>query len=218
MLTYKSHISSHKWVIHNYDRLEYSKALEYQYQFWDEVAKNGNHHLMLLEHDPVITLGRRTDPEHLLLSKEELKDRGVSLYKIERGGSATYHGPGQLVGYIICKSTRFGGIHNLVKSILESIVGTLDYFGIQAHIDEENPGVWTLTDPPRKLAAVGMQNKNNITLHGFALNVDLPLTGFSYIVPCGLQLPVSTMAIETGKRMSVSDVKEIIIEKLISKL
>ena len=140
------------------------------------------------------------------------------LFRVNRGGSATYHGPGQLIGYLICKSNRYGGIHSLVTIILNTIHEVISSFGIKAKIDTENPGVWTDTEPPRKLSAVGMSNKDGYSMHGFAINVDLPLTGFSTIVPCGLKLPVSTLAIETGRRLQISTIEELIKNKLLENL
>ncbi|MFV2015093.1 MAG: lipoyl(octanoyl) transferase LipB [Candidatus Heimdallarchaeota archaeon] len=163
-----------------------------------------------MQHEAVITLGRRTNPAHLLVSETELKQKGIDLIRVDRGGSATYHGPGQLVGYVIAKSSRFGGIHNLISSILQIINKVLQDLSVDSCINYDNPGIWTNSIPPRKLSAVGMSNKHGYTMHGFAINVDLPLTGFTAIVPCGLTLPVSTLAIETGSRYAVSKIADLI--------
>ncbi len=207
-----------RWTVQHFDLLMYQDALNIQREFHDRVKKGEGHFLMLLQHYPVITLGRRTDVSHLLLSEDELRERGIALYRVNRGGSATYHGPGQLVGYVICKSSRYGGIHSLVSIILRTIHEVISSFGIKAKIDFDNPGVWTDTEPQRKLSAVGMSNKEGFTMHGFAINVDLPLTGFSAIVPCGLQLPVSTLAIETGERIKVATVEDLVKTELIENL
>lgn len=201
------------WEIIYPGLIDYATGLELQEKYWNAVKNGGKFILLLLEHQPVITLGRRTDPSHLLLSETELKERGIELFHANRGGSATYHGPGQLVGYIICKSSRYGGIHSVVERALKSINRVMNNFEIKSYIDYENPGVWTNTEPPRKLAAVGMSNKDGYTMHGFAINVDLPLTGFSAIVPCGLTLPVSTMSIEIGKRIDLSQVENDFIKE-----
>ena len=206
--------SSYQWEIRDLGRISYGEALELQKQAWQEVQEGRNHQLWLLQHDPVITLGRRTDPEHLLKTEQELDEAGIDLFRVNRGGSATYHGPGQLVGYIICKSSRMGGIHELVSCILHAVANTIKEYGIEAVIDEDNPGIWTDSEVPRKLAAVGMSNTKGYTMHGFAVNVDLPLTGFAAIVPCGLTLPVSTLAIETGERIEIEEVKNKMIENL----
>ncbi|OLS29458.1 MAG: Octanoyltransferase [Candidatus Heimdallarchaeota archaeon LC_2] len=206
------------WVVQHFDKLKYQDALLVQQNLHDKVKTSDEHYLLLLQHYPVITMGRRTDASHILLSESELEERNIELYRVNRGGSATYHGPGQLIGYLICKSSRYGGIHSLVSIILKTIHEVISSFGIKAKIDEENPGVWTDTEPPRKLSAVGMSNKDGYTMHGFAINVDLPLTGFSTIVPCGLTLPVSTLAIESGKRIKISEVEDLIKTKLLFNL
>ncbi|MCE7734262.1 MAG: lipoyl(octanoyl) transferase LipB [Candidatus Heimdallarchaeota archaeon] len=199
-----------KWIVEKYGILQYSKALTLQEKLREEVIEGNHQYLMLLQHNDVITLGRRTDVAHLLLSEEELKKKSIELFRVDRGGSATYHGPGQLIGYVITKSSRFGGIHNLVSKILQIINKVIQSLSIDSRIDYENPGIWTNTTPPRKLSAVGMSNKHGYTMHGFAVNVDLPLTGFTTIVPCGLALPVSTLAIETGNRYTVSEIADLI--------
>ena len=207
-----------KWIVKHLDIIKYQDALKIQKELHDKAKTSDEHYLLLLQHYPVITLGRRTDISHILLSEKELEERQIELYKVNRGGSATYHGPGQLIGYVICKSNSFGGIHSLVTIILKTIHEIISSFGIKVKIDYENPGVWTDTEPPRKLSAVGMSNKDGYSMHGFAINVDLPLTGFSTIVPCGLKLPVSTLAIETGKRLQISLVEDLIKKQLLKNL
>jgi len=212
--TFHPDYSSYAWNVYDLGRISYGKALELQKKYRRAVKEGGDHVLLLLEHDPVITLGRRTEPEHLLKSEKELNSDGIELFEVDRGGSATYHGPGQLVGYVICKSSRVGGIHELVSRVLRAVANTISSFGIDCHVDEDNPGIWSTGEVPRKLAAVGMSNTHGYTMHGFAINVDLPLTGFAAIVPCGLTLPVSTMAIESGRRIAVDEVKTKVIEEL----
>lgn len=206
--------SNYSWEIYDLGTIAYEKALQIQEETWLEIKDGANHRIYLLEHPNVITLGKRTEEDHLLLSKKELQEAGIELYRVDRGGSATFHGPGQLVGYIHCKSSRVGGIHELVERILTAIAQTLQSFGIDCEVDRENPGIWTQTEVPRKLAAVGLSNRDGYTKHGFAINVDLPLTGFTAIVPCGLTLPVTTMAIELGKRIEVEEVKQVIVPQL----
>ena len=206
------------WEFYDLGVVEYSDGLEIQNKEKLKVSNNSENKLLLLEHNPVITLGRRTKIEHLLESKEEIVKKGIDIFEIDRGGSATYHGPGQLVGYIICKSSRLGGIHNLINLILKSINNVMDMYGISSYIDNENPGIWTDTPLPRKLAALGMSNNKGVTMHGFAINLDMPLTGFSIIVPCGLTLPVSTIAIETGEKIGMIKLKEDICDVILAEL
>ncbi|MHA2402762.1 MAG: lipoyl(octanoyl) transferase LipB [Candidatus Kariarchaeaceae archaeon] len=207
-----------QWQIQEYEIIDYQKGLTIQESYKEDVIRNNSQNILLLEHEPVITLGRRTDPSHVLLTETELKQRGIALYKVDRGGSATYHGPGQLVGYIIAKANRFGGIHAIVTSLLKALQHCISDLGIMCSVDYENPGIWTTTTPEKKLAAVGMQVKDGVTQHGFAINIDLPLGPFGMIVPCGLSLPVSTLAIELGERMNVGKFREKIIPYLISHL
>ncbi|MCY3410335.1 MAG: lipoyl(octanoyl) transferase LipB [Candidatus Heimdallarchaeota archaeon] len=196
------------WQVIELDTISYQHGLELQEEYWQKALDGGNHTLLLLEHFPVITMGRRTDASHLLLTEEELEEKGISLFHVNRGGSATYHGPGQLVGYVICKASRLGGIHELVNRVLAGVQEIISSYKIDCIIDYENPGVWTTSDVPRKLAAVGMQNKMGYTMHGFAINVHLPLSGFAAIVPCGLALPVTTMSIELGRILDIQEVKQ----------
>jgi lipoyl(octanoyl) transferase len=210
--------SKYSWEVEDLGLIPYGEALEIQEQSWKNVKEGANHKIYLLEHPNVITLGRRTEDEHLLMTPEELQENNIELFKVDRGGSATFHGPGQLVGYLICKSNRVGGIHDLVARILRSVSELMNSYGIDADIDEENPGIWTKSEIPRKLAAVGLSNRDGVTKHGFAINIDLPLTGFTAIVPCGLALPVSTMAIETGRRITVEEVKSKITKILRTQL
>ncbi len=201
------------WHIVDMGQLEYGSALDLQQQLMSQAMAGNDHYILLLEHKPVITLGKRTKKEHILLPNDKLKQNGISVYSVNRGGSATFHNPGQLVGYVICKTSRVGGTHKLVVSILNSIVNTILNYGISVHKDHENPGVWTDDTPPKKIAAVGMQIIKGYSMHGFALNVNNDLQGFQYIIPCGLSLPVTSLKIE-GIQKSMQNVKSDIISNL----
>lgn len=137
--------------------------------------------LILLEHHPVITLGRFGKEENLLKSIEELNRLGIDFYRIERGGDITYHGPGQLVGYFIFKINK---VKEFIYKIERSIQELLRKYGINSEIIKEYPGVWVGN---RKICAIGLAVKNHVSLHGFALNVNNDLQPFSYIIPCGLK-------------------------------
>lgn len=211
-------IKNSKWEIRDLDMISYKDALELQNDLLERAMISNNHYILLLEHEPVITLGRRTDPTHLLLSQNDLERKGIALFNVERGGSATFHGPGQLVGYIITKASKHGGVHTLVSKVLSSIHEVITEMGLKVEINNEMPGIWTKTDIPRKLSAVGMQIKHGYSLHGFALNVNNSLEGFSMIVPCGLPNPVSTLSIELGSRLTIEEVKQKVKRKLIENL
>ena len=141
--------------------------------------------LLLLEHPPVVTRGRRSDPEHLLVSREELKRRGVELFDVGRGGDVTYHGPGQLVGYpIVALEAERRDAHRYLRDLEEALIRTAADYGITAGRTDGWTGIWV---GERKLAAIGVRlNTRWITSHGFALNVTTDLRSFASIVPCGI--------------------------------
>jgi lipoate-protein ligase B len=141
--------------------------------------------LLLLEHPPVITLGRRGGLQDVFLPESELTRRGIALEKTTRGGLVTYHGPGQLVGYPIVKLRARGlTVPCYVRALEMAIIATLAEIGIDAHIDEDRQiGVWTSHG---KIAAIGIAQRHGVTLHGFAVNLEPDLSHFKLINPCGL--------------------------------
>jgi lipoic acid synthetase len=162
--------------------------------------------LLLLEHRPVVTLGRSGSREHVLLTREALAARGIDLFEVERGGSATYHGPGQLVGYPICDLRRFGeDVGRFIRTLEASIIQTLASFGIEAARKSGYPGVWV---GEAKICAVGVAIKRHVTMHGFALNVATDLDGFEAINPCGLGRPVTSMSVVLGRAVGLPEVRE----------
>jgi len=142
--------------------------------------------LLLLEHPPVITLGRGSDPAHVLCSPEELERRGVELHEAGRGGDVTYHGPGQLVGYpILAIPESRRDAHRYLRDLEEVLIHTVAAYGIEAGRVEGLTGIWVGEE---KLAAIGVRLSTGwITSHGFALNIDPDPEGFATIVPCGIQ-------------------------------
>src|SRR5574341_338276 len=163
--------------------------------------------LILLEHEPVFTLGRSTKPEHLLFSREYLRSAGFGVYDIERGGSITYHGPRQLVGYPIMDLRAYGeDIGGYMRRLEESMIRTLHAFAIAADRRREFPGVWV---GDRKIGAVGVAVKRKVTMHGFALNVDPELDHFTIINPCGLGRPVTSMVQILGHAVTLEEVAPI---------
>jgi lipoic acid synthetase len=160
--------------------------------------------LILLEHDPTFTIGRSTRPEHLLVPRETLRARGFGVYDIERGGSITYHGPRQLVGYPFLHLGAYGDdIVGYMRHLEESVLRTLHAFGIGADRRQGFPGVWV---GERKIGAVGVAVKRKVTMHGFALNVDPDLGHFDLINPCGLGKPVTSMAQVLGRSVTLDEV------------
>jgi lipoyl(octanoyl) transferase len=154
--------------------------------------------LLLVEHEPVVTLGRGTRASSLPLSADELTRRGVTVAEVERGGDVTYHGPGQLVGYPILQLREHReDLHWYLRQLEAALITALAGVGIAAGATPGLTGVWT---GGRKIASIGVHVKQWVTLHGFALNVSTDLRAFDLIVPCGIQGVVMTsVAAELGR-------------------
>ena len=146
--------------------------------------------LLLVEHPPVITLGRGTRPSSLPIASAELERRGVEVFEVERGGDVTFHGPGQLVGYpILDLRGHRQDLHWYLRSLEDVLIQALGGLGIEAGRNPGLTGVWTAG---RKIASIGIHVKQWVTLHGFALNVTTDLDPFDLIVPCGIRQVVMT--------------------------
>ncbi|MEO8323989.1 MAG: lipoyl(octanoyl) transferase LipB [Actinomycetota bacterium] len=168
--------------------------------------------LMLLEHPPTYTLGRRALEEDLVYDEAERARRGISLYNVDRGGRATYHGPGQLVGYpILALGDRYD-VLTYLRKLEEVVIRVAANLGVEAERDPENTGVWV---GKNKIGAIGVKITRGITMHGFALNVVTDLSMFEGIVPCGIQDRwVTSIEQETGTRHPVKKVASIAAEHL----
>jgi lipoate-protein ligase B len=141
--------------------------------------------LMLLEHEPVLTMGRRSQESEIRATRECLQEQGISVHRIERGGLITYHGPGQLVAYTIFDLKRMRlGVSELVSGLESAVMDTLADFDIQADRIEDFRGVWVGKE---KIASIGIAVRRGITFHGLALNYDPDLSHFEMISPCGLE-------------------------------
>jgi lipoyl(octanoyl) transferase len=168
-------------------RMRYGEALELQRTLAHQRINGAlrNDLLLLVEHAPVITLGRSFKAEHLRSSRSTLEARGVELFDIDRGGDVTYHGPGQLVGYpILDLAEHEKDLHWYLRQLEEALIRTLDEFGIAAGRNAPHTGVWI--QQARKIASIGIHVKQWVTWHGFALNVTTDLSYFDLIVPCGI--------------------------------
>ncbi len=166
-------------------RTEYQEALDIQHAVVDrKIAVGGPDVLILLEHPPTVTLGVRGRAGDLLLPEEELAIRGVAVYRTDRGGQATYHGPGQLVAYPVMdlKSRRLSA-KDYVGLLEETILRTLARFGVAGFRMAGKPGVWT--GPTQKIASIGVKIHRRVTFHGFSLNVNVPVDPGELIVSCG---------------------------------
>jgi len=165
--------------------IDYEKAFELQKRIWAETAAGkAEDSLLLLEHPPTLTLGKSGKLKHLLVERDELAEKGISLFFSDRGGDITFHGPGQLVVYpIIDLRKRSKDIHRYIHDLQEVVIETLADFSIIAERDPKHVGVWVGKD---KVCAIGVAVHQWITRHGLALNVDPDLDSFSLITPCGI--------------------------------
>lgn len=165
--------------------------------------------LLLLEHNPVFSLGRRGERSDILVSDDTLVDQGIEVCKTPRGGQVTYHGPGQLVGYIVA---RIQDLSNDVWDMIHSIENTLMLYllkehGLHSDRIEGQPGVW-LSDPQRKIASIGMKITRNVTSHGYAMNLQPNMEHWQMIVPCGQRSTQVTSVIEeTGQEADMAAAK-----------
>lgn len=172
------------WLL-NLGLVPYPKALDLQHRLV-AARKEGriDDVLILLEHPPVITLGRRADETHVIASHDLLARHGISVHRVERGGDVTYHGPGQIVGYPILDLRGYRkDVGWYVRSLEEVLLRVLARFGIEGSLKDGLIGVWV---GEAKVAAIGARIENWITYHGFALNVDPDMSHFQLIVPCGI--------------------------------
>jgi len=183
----------------------------------DQVAPDS--YLLFCEHPHVYTLGKSGKREHLLINESELKQAGADYYEINRGGDITYHGPGQIVGYpILDLDNFFTDIHKYLRLLEETIILTLNEYGLQAGRIDGLTGVWIDFQEPlkaRKICAMGVKASRWVTMHGFALNVNSDLGYFKNIVPCGIDdKAVTSLQEELRKTIDLAEVKEKILRHM----
>jgi len=168
----------------------------------EELNLETPNYLLFVEHPHVYTLGKSGDLTNLLLSEQQLQDKGAAFYKINRGGDITYHGPGQLVGYpILDLENFFTDIHKYLRFLEEAIILTLADYGLACSRSEGETGVWLGVGTPfaRKICAMGVRASRWVTMHGFALNVNADLGYFDNIIPCGIRgKAVTSINVELG--------------------
>ena len=202
----------------------YKETWEYQTELLDKAVKTKfdnrqknienppKHHFLFVEHPHVYTLGKSGDISNLLLNETQLEEKGITFFKINRGGDITYHGPGQIVGYpILDLEYFFTDIHKYLRFLEEVMILTLAEYGIIGTRSEGETGVWLDVDTPfaRKICALGVRASRWITMHGFALNVNTNLGYFDHIIPCGIKgKSVTSMQVELGKKIDTDEVKE----------
>lgn len=194
----------------------YDKVWKLQLELVDKRKNNTvKDTLILVEHPHVITIGKHGNEENIKVSKEVLRNIGVDFFVVDRGGDVTYHGPGQLVGYLIFKIRgHIGGIRRFIYFIEDSIIELLNRYGIKATKNDREIGVWVGRD---KIAAIGLTLSESVTYHGFALNVNTDLKFFDLIIPCGLKKRgIISMKRILGYEPDLEKIKKEISEILIS--
>lgn len=179
----------------------------------DFPAPHTIHHLLLLEHPPVYTLGKSGREEHILISQSRMEQEGIQYFKTNRGGDITFHGPGQLVGYPVLDLEKFyTDIGKYLRNLEEVIIRTLAVYGLRGDRSPGETGVWLEPDVKgreRKICAMGVRCSRWITMHGFAFNINTDLTYFENIVPCGIRNKgVTSLQRELGYPVPMPALKE----------
>lgn len=174
-------------------------------------------HFLFVEHPHVYTLGKSGNFANLLVDEKTLQQKGASLYKTNRGGDITYHGPGQVVGYpILDLDNFFTDIHKYLRLLEEMVILTLAEYGVQGERSEGETGVWIDVGTPfaRKICAMGVRVSRWVTMHGFALNVNTDLGYFDLMIPCGIKGKAATaLNVELGQReVDMEDVKHKLLQ------
>ncbi|HJW50188.1 MAG TPA: lipoyl(octanoyl) transferase LipB [Candidatus Limnocylindria bacterium] len=189
-------------------RVDYLDGWRLQEAVATRVRAGDDERLLLLEHDPVYTIGRRGTTDHLLADPVELRHAGASAYRVDRGGDITYHGPGQLVGYPVVRLGDAPDLVAYVRAIEGALVDALASYRVVARAERGKTGVWVdlrETGAPAKIAAIGVRVSRGVTTHGFALNVHTDLAAFERMIPCGFAHEVASL-----ERLGVSaDTREV---------
>ncbi len=181
-----------------------------------EEQKPTPNYFLFTEHPHVYTLGKSGDVNNLLLNEKQLKEKGITFFKSNRGGDITYHGPGQVIGYpIIDLDNFFTDIHIYMRKLEEVIILTIAEYGLKGERSEGETGVWLDVGTPfvRKICALGVRTSRWVTMHGFALNIDTDLGFFDHIIPCGIRgKAVTSLEVELGKKIPHQEVKDEILK------
>lgn len=199
--------------------MPYRQAWELQEQAHEQVVAGGEETIFIVQHPPVITLGRREDSvKNLLTPEEKLSGLGVELVRSDRGGDITFHGPGQIVAYPIIRLEVHGlSVSGYVHRLEKIVAAALAEFGIAGQTDPQAIGVWVQDgDQLAKICAIGVRIRRGVSLHGLALNVTTDLSGFSHMIPCGLaSRAVTSIAKILGNRApSIEKMKEVLVRHL----
>jgi lipoyl(octanoyl) transferase len=176
-------------MVNDLGRMAYRQAWELQERAHEQVVAGGPETIFIVEHSPVITLGRRPESiQNLITSPEELAEQNIDLVHSDRGGDITYHGPGQIVAYPIIRLASHGlSVSGYVHRLESIVIATLGELGIESRADPQAIGVWAMDgENLAKICAIGVRIRRGVSLHGLALNVAMDLSGFNHIIPCGL--------------------------------
>ena len=224
-------------IFHDLGKMDYKTAWDYQEKLLQEnvrrkylvnshapeiiterlsipdVELSTQHYLLFVEHPPVYTLGKSGNIDNVLLSENEMEERGIQFFKTNRGGDITFHGDQQIVGYPILDLERFyTDIGKYLRNLEQVIIQMLAEYGIQGARSSGETGVWiepNIAGRERKICAIGVRTSRWITMHGFALNVNTDLSYFNNIIPCGIQnKQVTSMEKEIGRKINFEEAKE----------
>ncbi len=199
--------------IFNFGLVDFKKAWQFQKEIFREIKNNYfNGALILCQHYPVITVGRQGRQENIKVPLPELKNRGILMYEIERGGDVTYHGPGQLIAYPVFNLNYFKkDIHLFLRQLEELVIDLLSDFGINGLRYKGLTGVWI---DKQKIASIGIAIRNWITFHGLSINVKKDdLDNFRLIKPCGMDIEMTSLETVSGKDIEIGHLKEVFIHK-----
>jgi lipoyl(octanoyl) transferase len=187
----------------------YEDGLRLQEECREAVQARGVEQLLLLEHEPVYTRGRRTKAGELPMGEDWYLAQGIAICDTDRGGAVTYHGPGQLVGYPIMRIER---VHEYVAALEHALIAALADEGVEAELREGCTGVWA---PKGKIASIGVHVSRRVTTHGFAVNGDNDLQPFEWVVPCGMEgAQMSSICKETGRDGHMDSFRDTIVRRL----
>ncbi len=207
---------SHKLTAIQLGQTDYDEAFALQKELGARVSASSERFLILVNHPPVVTIGRGGTDRHIVASSESLEKRGIAVHEVDRGGDVTFHGPGQIVGYpIIDLRERRRDIHRYLRDLESVIIKTARRFSVRAGRAKGLTGVWVGKE---KLAAIGVAVRRWVTYHGFALNVNTDLDYFGVIVPCGItDRSVTSMAELLGSRVDEQEVRDVLVEEFAAK-
>jgi lipoyl(octanoyl) transferase len=213
-----------KIILQDLGQKAYKEIWDYQTELLEETIQvkienrknetkiTTKNHFLFVEHPPVYTLGKSGNFDNLLLNEKQLEEKGITFYKINRGGDITFHGLGQIVGYpILDLENFFTDIHKYLRFLEEVIILTIAEYGLIGTRSEGETGVWLDEGTPfaRKICAFGVRASRWVTMHGLALNVNVNLGYFDHIIPCGIRgKAVTSMQAELGEKIPLEEVKE----------